>query len=84
MPELHLLNDEFNKEIMNIINELPLEKKATVILFYYNNLSIKEIAKVMGCFEGTVKSRLFNSKKLLEEKIKGSTKIELEGMTYEY
>jgi len=84
MPEGSLMKNEFNKTIMKIINDLPLEKKTTVILYYFNDLSIKEIAKTMNCFEGTVKSRLHNSKKVLENKIKATNKMESEGMTYEY
>lgn len=38
-------------------------------LYYYNELSIKEISKVLGCFQGTVKSRLHNARKLLEKEL---------------
>jgi len=84
MPEDSLMKNEFNKRVMKLISELPLEKKTTVILYYFNDLSIKEIAKVMNCFEGTVKSRLHNSKKILGNKIIASNNIGEEGMTYEY
>ncbi len=33
---------------------------------YYNDMSAKEIASVMGCLEGTVKSRLFTARKNLK------------------
>ena len=47
---------------------LALDKKlqTTCILYYYNGLSIKEIAKVMGCLEGTVKSRLHTIRRKLK------------------
>ena len=47
---------------------LHLDKKlqTTCILYYYNGLSIKEIAKVMGCLEGTVKSRLHTTRRKLK------------------
>ena len=38
--------------------------KTTVVLFYFNEMSIKEIAKITGSFEGTVKNKTF----LLQEK----------------
>lgn len=56
--------------LMNAINNLKLPLRITVILFYYNDMSIKEIAHVMGCFEGTVKSRLYYAKKTLEKELK--------------
>jgi RNA polymerase sigma-70 factor (ECF subfamily) len=51
------------------IRELSLPLRTALILFYYNGLSIKEIAAVSGCLEGTVKSRLHNAKKILGEKL---------------
>jgi RNA polymerase sigma-70 factor (ECF subfamily) len=39
-------------------------------LYYYNNLTISEIAQVMGCFQGTVKSRLHYVKKVLQKELK--------------
>ncbi|MEG2936726.1 MAG: sigma-70 family RNA polymerase sigma factor [Clostridium sp.] len=38
--------------------KLGTKLQTTLILYYYNELSIKEIAKIMSCLEGTVKSRL--------------------------
>lgn len=49
------------------INKLNDKLKTTVILFYFNEMSIKEISKTMGCLEGTVKSRLFTAKKKLKK-----------------
>lgn len=40
------------------ILKLGTKLQTTLILYYYNEFSIKEIAKIMGCLEGTVKSRL--------------------------
>lgn len=51
------------------INKLNIKLKTTIILFYFNEMSIKEIAKTMGCFEGTVKSRLYTAKKKLKQVI---------------
>ncbi|NMM61305.1 RNA polymerase sigma factor [Clostridium sp. P21] len=58
------------RELVNIaVNKLSIPLKTTVILYYYNELSIKEISKVLGCFQGTVKSRLHNARKLLEKEL---------------
>ncbi len=38
-----------------------------IVLYYYNGFTIKEIAQVLNCREGTVKSRLFNARKLLAD-----------------
>lgn len=70
-------------EIRNLINKsldkLPLSMKVTVILYYYNELSVKDIARISGCFEGTVKSRLYNARKLLEKEFR---KKEFQGYSF--
>ncbi len=38
-----------------------------IVLYYYNGLTIKEIAQILNCREGTVKSRLFNARKWLAD-----------------
>ncbi|MHC1722705.1 MAG: RNA polymerase sigma factor [Aminipila sp.] len=59
-----------SNELINAINRLSLPMRTTVILHYYNDLSVKEIARIMNCFQGTVKSRLFNSRKVLAKELK--------------
>lgn len=58
-----------NQEVETLhaeIENLDLKQKTVIILFYFNELSIKEIAHIMGCFEGTVKSRLHSARKKLK------------------
>lgn len=68
-PESIILNEELCKGVMNVLCELPEYQRISLILFYYNEMSIKEIANVMSCSEGTVKSRLFCGKKHLKDKV---------------
>lgn len=53
------------------MESLEIRQRTAVVLYYYNQMSTREIAKAMGCLEGTVKSRLFtarrNLRKLLDE-----------------
>lgn len=53
--------------LLGQIKRMDYKKQTTIILYYYNELSIKEIAKVMGCLEGTVKSRLNSARKQLKK-----------------
>jgi len=69
LPEDITLQTELTNSLLTHVYELPADKKTTIILYYYNNLPIKDIAQIMNCSEGTVKSRLFNSKKMLEKKL---------------
>jgi RNA polymerase sigma factor (sigma-70 family) len=59
-----------NLSIRKAINKLKPTMRMTIILYYYNNMTIKEISSALNCFEGTVKSRLYYAKKLLQKDLK--------------
>lgn len=56
--------------VQHIMNQLDEEVKTIFILRFVDELSVPEIAAVIGCAEGTVKSRLFYAGKKLSEKMK--------------
>lgn len=69
-----------NAETSNILNEqirkLDKKKQTVVLLYYYSGLSTSEIAQVMGCLEGTVKSRLHYARKILQKNLQTLQKKE--------
>ena len=60
----------FRNMLEEALNEMALEKKEAFILKYQEEKTISEIALIQGCPEGSVKSRLHYSIKILEEKLK--------------
>ncbi len=60
---------ETRRELLAAIDKLPWPQKTAVILYYYNELSVEEIAKATGCLTGTVKSRLFNARRNLKKNL---------------
>lgn len=78
-PSDRMLQDEQGRAIVEAIRKLEYQQRTTVILYYYNGLGTKEIARVMGCIEGTVKSRLFYARKrlrmLLEDEMENGGSI---------
>jgi len=60
---------EFRKMLEEILDELPPEKKEAFILKYQEEKTIAEIAFIQNCPEGSVKSRLHYTLKILEEKL---------------
>ena len=58
------------KIILKAVDELPYKMRRVVVLYEFEDLSIAEIAKKLGEPEGTIKSRLFNARKVLAEKLK--------------
>lgn len=60
-------NPYLSVEIGEAIESLPEKIRLTVILFYVENYSIKEIKSILHIPEGTVKSRLNKGRSLLKE-----------------
>ena len=58
------------KIILKAVDELPYKMRKVVVLFEFEDFSIAEIAKKLGEPEGTIKSRLYNARKVLAEKLK--------------
>lgn len=63
LPEEIAERRDTAEKIRSIIAELPEAQRQTLVLFYYNNLKIKQIAEVMKCGENTVKSRLYYARR---------------------
>lgn len=58
------------KIILKAVDDLPAKMKKVVVLFEFEDMTLAEIAKKLGEPEGTIKSRLFNARKILAEKLK--------------
>ncbi len=69
IPENILMDMEKQRLIAEIIDGLSVEQKLAVQYFYYEELSVREIAELMGCSEGTIKSRLNYARKSIKEAI---------------
>ena len=59
------------------LEKLSLPLKTVVILYYYDDMSIKDIANVLGCLQGTIKSRLHNARKQLYNELYGASLSEM-------
>lgn len=56
-----------HNELWDVVQTLKEEFRIVVVLFYYNNLSLRDISGVLGIPVGTVKSRLNRGRELLRE-----------------
>ena len=54
-------------EVSEAINSLPEKVRITVILYYIEDYSVKEIKSILKIPEGTVKSRLNTGRRLLKD-----------------
>ena len=51
------------------MDRLPEEQRVTMVAFYYDGLSVREISEMMGVSENTTKSRLFAGRKAMKRGI---------------
>jgi len=65
--EQQVIADERARRLWEAIDRLPEVLRLTVVLASIQEHSMKEVAALTGAPEGTVKSRVFDAKKLLKE-----------------
>lgn len=68
-PERCLEADEVRRQVTRAIASLDLRFRAPLVLREIEELSYREIAEVLDCREGTVKSRLHTARAQLKEKL---------------
>ena len=69
IPDEALDKDDFRKTILGMIDELSEEQRSAVMMYYFDEMSVAQIAQIQGVSEGTVKSRLFTARNILRNKI---------------
>ena len=69
LPGNVLENDELKSAVMEIILSLPQSQKTAILLYYYEEMGLKEIAQIEDCSEGTIKSRLNYARKYIKAKV---------------
>ena len=57
-------------DLLEQVMALPEKCRLTIHLFYYEDYSVREIADLLKCSEGTVKSQLHRGRLLLKESLK--------------
>jgi len=70
-PHRLLENVEMAEQIQKALSQIPEKLRATLLLHDIEGLPYEEIAQVVGCPLGTVKSRLFNARMQLRQRLSG-------------
>ncbi len=68
-PERQAEMNDVRRKVMHAISSLNINQRVVIILFYLNSLSVKEIATILECPVGTVKSRLYHGRENLRRKL---------------
>lgn len=69
IPDEALDKKDFKATVLSLLDELSPEQHAAVMLYYFDELSVTEIAKIQGVSTGTVKSRLNYGRKAIKEAV---------------
>ena len=69
-PEEAMAANERGEMVQALLDELPPDYRAAIVLHYWYDMPYKEIAEVLGATPSAVKSRLFRARKSLAEKLR--------------
>lgn len=69
-PEALAMGEELAEVVESALNELPDELKAALMLREFDGLSYDDIADVLGCPVGTVRSRIFRAREAIDQRVK--------------
>lgn len=62
-----LIRHEQEAEFMRLLNQLPPPQRSVLLLYFIEDFSLEEIARVTGINLGTVKSRMYYAKRALRK-----------------
>lgn len=69
-PEREILTQEIKETVIKAIEELPEDLRTAITLREIDGLSYEEIAEVMDCPIGTVRSRIFRAREAIDKQLK--------------
>ena len=68
-PSQEAVKAEQVQQVRDAVMTLPSRQRATLVLAYYQQLSYPEVAKILGCSLGTVKTQMYRALKTLGQKL---------------
>jgi RNA polymerase sigma-70 factor (ECF subfamily) len=70
-PEQELGRHQAQRILLGAIGELSADQRAAVDLSYFHEIGYREIAEIMDCPVGTVKTRIFHARQHLKSRLAG-------------
>jgi RNA polymerase sigma-70 factor (ECF subfamily) len=72
MPDPEL--DEDLRQLMDEVNKLPEKHREVLMLYYYEDCTYQDLAKMLECSAATINARLTQARQMLREKLTGTPK----------
>lgn len=68
-PQKRIEAQELRNAVVKAVKNLPVFQRECVMMYYYNEMSVSQIAEILEIKEGTVKSRLYNARKSIKSEL---------------
>ncbi len=68
-PSQKAIMDEQKEQVRRALELLPAKQRATLVLAYFQQLSYPDVAQVLGCSIGTVKTQMYRALKTLAQRL---------------
>jgi RNA polymerase sigma-70 factor (ECF subfamily) len=68
-PPERVVKTEQKEQVRLAIKSLPAKQRGTLVLSYYQQLSYREVAEVLGCSVGTVKIQMYRALRTLAQRL---------------
>jgi len=68
-PSGEAIKAEQAEQVRQAVQSLPAKQRATLVLAYYQQLSFAEVAEVLDCSIGTVKTQMYRALRTLAERL---------------
>ena len=69
LPEDYAVSRQRKEQLKSVIDSLSPEQRSAVILYYYNEQTISEVAEALGISESAAGKRLFDARKKIKKKV---------------
>lgn len=66
-PEAQVVKEEHQELVQSLLQRLPPDHRQTIVLRYWHDMSLEEIAEVMDSTVSAIKSRLFRARRRLAD-----------------
>jgi RNA polymerase sigma-70 factor (ECF subfamily) len=68
-PSREAIKAEQKEQVRRAIDSLPEKQRTTLVLAYYQQLSYRQVAEVLGCTVGTVKMQMYRALRTLAQRL---------------
>ena len=69
LPDDYAVSEQTKQQLQSVIDSLPSDMRSAMILYYYDNLSVAEVARVIGTNENNANQKLHRARQKIKKQI---------------